>query len=172
MTNDIKSLENKFITNMGSGVAAGANLFELVRTTMNSEDGRSLASAIARLINKGDTQGASAVKAIVGAVFVGAKLKKAKDKKTLILDISNVDVDNFALSRFAAAIHPDRKLSLRSTLVKEVLNKKNPTKVELPKSSKAFAERMNKEGFTLDAVIASLQALRLELPKDGSLIKK
>ena len=162
MTNDIKSLENKFITNMGSGVAAGANLYELIRTTMNSEDGRSLASAIARLIKKGDTQGASATKAIVGAVFVGAKLKKAKDKKTLILDITNVDVDNFALSRFAAAIHPDRKLSLRSTLVKEVLTQKKPSKVELPKSSKAFAERMNKQGYTLDAVIASLQALRSE----------
>lgn len=159
MTNDIKSLENKFITNMGSGVAAGANLFELVRTTMNSEDGRPLASAIARLINKGDTQGASAVKAIVGAVFVGAKLKKAKDKKTLILDISKADVDNFAYSRFAAAIHPDRKLSLRSTLVKEVLNKKKPSKVELPKSAEAFVKRMNKEGFTKAAVIAAIQGL-------------
>jgi len=159
MTNDIKSLENKFITNMGSGVAAGANLFELVRTTMNSEDARPLASAIARLINKGDTQGASAVKAIVGAVFVGAKLKKAKDKKTLVLDISNVDVDNFAYSRFAAAIHPDRKLSLRSTLVKEVLNKKNPSKVELPKSAEAFVKRMNKSGFTKAAIIAAIQGL-------------
>jgi hypothetical protein len=157
MTNDIKSLENKFITNMGSGVAAGANLFELVRTTMNSEDGRPLASAIARLINKGDTKGASAVKAIVGAVFVGAKLKKAKDKKTLILDIDNVDVDNFAYSRFAAAV--DRKLSLRSTLVKEVLNKKNPTKVELPKSVAAYVKRMNKEGFSKGAIIAAIQAL-------------
>ena len=87
MTNDIKSLENKFVNNMGSGIAASANLFELVRTTMNSEDGRPLASAIARLTKKGDTQGVTAVKAIVGAVFVGAKLKKAKDKKTLILDI-------------------------------------------------------------------------------------
>ena len=45
MTNDIKSLENKFVNNMGSGIAAGANLFELVRTTMNSEDARPLASA-------------------------------------------------------------------------------------------------------------------------------
>ena len=162
MTNDIKSLENKFINNMGSGIAAGANLFELVRTTMNSEDARPLASAVARLLNKGDVQGASAVKAIVGAVFVGAKIKKAKDKKTLIIDISNVDVDNFAFSRFAAAIHPDRKLSLRSTLVKEVLTQKKPSKVELPKSSKAFVERMNKQGYTLDAVIASLQALRSE----------
>ena len=134
MTNDIKSLENKFITNMGSGVAAGANLYELIRTTMNSEDGRSLASAIARLIKKGDTQGASATKAIVGAVFVGAKLKKAKDKKTL-------------------------KLSLRSTLVKEVLNKKNPSKVELPKSAEAFVKRMNKSGFTKAAIIAAIQGL-------------
>jgi hypothetical protein len=159
MTNDIKSLENKFVNNMGSGVAAGANLFELVRTTINSEDARPLASAIARLLNKGDTQGVSAVKAIVGAVFVGAKLKKAKDKKTLILDISKADVDNFAYSRFAAAIHPDRKLSLRSTLVKEVLNKKKPSKVELPKSAEAFVKRMNKEGFTKAAVIAAIQGL-------------
>ncbi|MGB1270154.1 MAG: hypothetical protein ACPG45_10500 [Flavobacteriaceae bacterium] len=159
MTNDIKSLENKFVNNMGSGVAAGANLFELVRTTINSEDARPLASAIARLLNKGDTQGVTAVKAIVGAVFVGAKLKKAKDKKTLILDISKADVDNFAYSRFAAAIHPDRKLSLRSTLVKEVLNKKKPSKVELPKSAEAFVKRMNKEGFTKAAVIAAIQGL-------------
>jgi len=159
MTNDIKSLENKFVNNMGSGIAASANLFELVRTTMNSEDGRPLASAIARLTKKGDTQGVTAVKAIVGAVFVGAKLKKAKDKKTLILDISKADVDNFAYSRFAAAIHPDRKLSLRSTLVKEVLNKKKPSKVELPKSAEAFVKRMNKEGFTKAAVIAAIQGL-------------
>jgi hypothetical protein len=157
MTNDIKALENKFVNNMGSGIAATSNLFELIRTTMNSEDGRPLASAIARLINKGDTQGATAVKAIVGAVFVGAKLKKAKDKKTLILDIDNVDVDNFAYSRFAAAV--DRKLSLRSTLVKEVLNKKNPTKVELPKSVAAYVKRMNKEGFSKGAIIAAIQAL-------------
>ena len=159
MTNDIKSLENKFVNNMGSGIAAGANLFELVRTTMNSEDARPLASAIARLMNKGDIQGASAVKAIVGAVFVGAKIKKAKDKKTLIIDISKVDVDNVAYSRFAAAIHPDRKLSLRSTLVKEVLNKKKPDEVKLPKSAEAFVKRMNKAGFTKAAIIAAIQGL-------------
>ena len=68
-------------------------------------------------------------------------------------------MDNFAYSRFAAAIHPDRKLSLRSTLVKEVLNKKKPSKVELPKSAEAFVKRMNKEGFTKAAVIAAIQGL-------------
>lgn len=157
MTNDIKALENKFVTNMGSGVAASANLYELIRTTMNSEDGRPLASAISRLINKRDTQGATAVKAIVGAVFVGAKLKKAKDKKTLILDISNVDVDNFALSRFADAV--DKKLSLRSTLVKAVRGVANKKPTELPTSVAAYVKRMNKEGFSKGAIIAAIQAL-------------
>jgi len=89
----------------------------------------------------------------------GAKIKKAKDKKTLIIDISKVDVDNFAFSRFAAAIHPDRKLSLRSTLVKEVLNKKKPDEVKLPKSAEAFVKRMNKAGFTKAAIIAAIQGL-------------
>ncbi len=155
--NDIKSLENKFITNMGSGIAASSNLFELIKSTVSSEDARPLASAVARLLNKGDKQGATAVKAIIGAVFVGAKIKKAKDKKTLVIDISNVEVDSFAYSRFAAAV--EKKLSLRSTLVKEVLNKKNPEEVKLPKSAEAFVKRMNKAGFTKAAVIAAIQGL-------------
>lgn len=157
MTNDIKALENKFVTSMGSGVASSAHLFELVRTTMNSEDGRPLASVIARLISKGDTQGAQAVKAIVGGIFKGSKLKKAKDKKTLVLTLTDVDVDNFAYSRFAAAV--DRKLSIRSTLVKEVLGTKNKTKIELPTSVAAYVKRMNKEGFSKGAIVAAIQAL-------------
>ena len=73
------------------------------------------------------------------------------------------------MSRFADAVN--KKLSIRSTLVKHVKGTVNKADVELPKSARAFVDRMNKEGFTLDAVIASLQALRIDT-KDGSLIKK
>jgi len=123
-----------------------------------------------RLKAKGDQQGYRAVSSIVGAIFKGAKLKTAKDKKTLVLDITDAEFNTLAMSRFADAVN--KKLSIRSTLVKHVKGEVTKKDVELPKSSKAYAERMNKEGFTLDAIIASFQALRLELPKDGSLIKK
>ena len=168
--NDIKTLENKFITSMGSGISSSESLYYLIDSAETSQSGQSLASAMFRLKAKGDQQGYRAVSAIVGAVFKGAKLKTAKDKKTLVLDITGAEFDAFAMSRFADAVN--KKLSIRSTLVKHVKGTVNKADVELPKSSKAFAERMNKEGFTLDAVIASLQALRLELPNDGSLIKK
>lgn len=159
-TNDIKSLENKFIQSMGSGVSSAESLYYLVDSANTSKTGQSLASAMFRLKSKGDVQGYRAVSAIVGIVFKGSKLKTAKDKKTLVLDISKAEFDVFAMSRFAAAIHPDQKLSIRSTLVKYVKGDVEKKDVELPKSARAFAERMNKQGFTLDAVIASFQAIR------------
>ena len=167
--NDIKALENKFITSMGSGISSSESLYYLVDSAETSQTGQSLASAMFRLKAKGDQQGYRAVSAIVGAIFKGAKLKTAKDKKTLVLDISKANFDASAMSRFADAVN--KKLSIRSTLVKHVKGTVEKKDIELPKSSRAFADRMNKQGFTLDAVIASLQAIRAET-KDGALIKK
>ena len=81
MTNDIKSLENKFITSMGSGISSSESLYYLIDSAETSQSGQSLASAMFRLKAKGDSQGYRAVSAIVGAVFKGAKLKTAKIKR-------------------------------------------------------------------------------------------
>ena len=157
-TNDIKALENKFVQSMGSGISSAESLYYLVDSANTSKTGQSLASAMFRLKSKGDIQGYRAVSAIVGAIFKGAKLKTAKDKKTLVLDISKAKFDAPAMSRFADAVN--KKLSIRSTLVKHIKGTVEKKDVELPKSSRAFADRMNKEGFSLDAVIASFQAIR------------
>lgn len=155
--NDIKALENKFIQSMGSGISSADSLYYLIDSANTSQTGQSLASAMFRLKAKGDDQGYRAVSAIVGTIFKGAKLKKAKDKKTLVLDISKAEFDSEKMGRFADALN--KKLSIRSTLVKYIKGNVEKKDVELPKSAKAFVERMNKEGFSKVAIIAAIQAL-------------
>jgi hypothetical protein len=151
MTNDIKAIENKFVTAMGSGIAASGYLLEIVASVIKSEDGRPLASAIARLNSKGDKQGA-----IIGAIFVGAKVKTAKDKKTIVLSLKDAKFDDAAMQRLSDGV--ERKLSLRSTLVKEVKGDVEKAPVDLPKKMAAVLKLMEKEGFSKAACIAALQA--------------
>lgn len=156
MANDIKTIENKFITNMGSGVGAGAALLELVKDTVKTTDGRHLASAIARLNTKGDKQGANAVRAIIGAIMPGAKLGKAKDKKTIVLSLKDAKFDDEAMQRFDAAI--GEKLSIRSTLVKRVKGEADKADFVLPEYAAKLVKRLEKDGVTKAALIAAIQA--------------
>ena len=156
MANDIKTIENKFITNMGSGVGAGAALLDLVKDTVKTSDGRHIASAIARLNSKGDKQGANAVRAIIGAIMPGAKIGKAKDKKTIVLSLKNAKFDDEAMQRFDAAI--GEKLSIRSTLVKRVKGDTEKADFVLPEYAAKLVKRLEKEGVTKAALIAAIQA--------------
>ena len=157
MTNDIKAIENKFVTAMGSGIAASGHLRDLVANVVTSQDGRPLASAIARLISKGDKQGANSVRAIIGAIMPGAKIGKAKDKKTIVLSLKDAKFDDTAMQRLSDGV--ERKLSLRAALVKEVKGATEKTAVELPKATGDFVKRMEKEGFSKSAIIAAISAL-------------
>ena len=156
MANDIKTIENKFVTNMGSGVGAGAALLDLVKDTVKTSDGRHIASAIARLNSKGDKQGANAVRAIIGAIMPGAKIGKAKDKKTIVLSLKNAKFDDEAMQRFDAAI--GEKLSIRSTLVKRVKGDTEKADFVLPEYAAKLVKRLEKEGVTKAALIAAIQA--------------
>ena len=159
MTNNIKTLENKFVTSMGSGVSASESLYKIIESANASKSGQSLASVLFRLKAKGDVQGYRIVSSIIGTIFKGAKLKKAKDKKTLVLDISNADFDSAAMARFEDAV--TKKLSIRGALAGHIKGEIKPKKkIELPKASKAYVDRMIKEGYNIDAIIASIQALR------------
>ena len=159
MTNNIKTLENRFVTSMGSGVSASESLYKIIESANVSKSGQSLASALFRLKAKGDVQGYRIVSSIIGTIFKGAKLKKAKDKKTLVLDISNAKFDSAAMARFEDAVN--KKLSIRGALAGHIKGDiKTKKKIELPKASKAYVERMIKEGYNIDAIIASIQALR------------
>ena len=156
MTNDIKAIENKFISNMGSGVGAASALQGLIRDAVTSSDGRHLASAVARLTTKGDTQGVAAVRSIIGAIFPGAKMKKAKDKKTIVLSLKDAKFDDAAMQRLSDGV--DRKLSLRSTLVKEVKGETEKADFVLPEYAAKLVKRLEKEGVTKAALIAAIQA--------------
>lgn len=154
--NDVKTIENKFVEAMGSGVSASRHLRDLVASVATSEDGRPLASAIARLISKGDKQGANAVRAIIGAIMPGAKVGKAKDKKTIVLSLKDAKFDDAAMQRLEDGV--SRKLSLRATLVKEVKGETEAKEVELPKAAGDFIKRMEKAGFSKAAVLAAISA--------------
>ena len=156
MANDIKTIENKFVTNMGSGVGAASALLELVRDTLTTGDGRHIASAIARLMSKGDKQGANAVRSIVGAIMPGAKIGKAKDKKTIVLSLKEAKLDDDAMSRFNDAI--GEKLSIRSTLVKRVKGETEKPELVLTDYTAKLVKRMNDKGVTKAALIAAIQA--------------
>ena len=156
MANDIKTIENKFVTNMGSGVGAASALLELVKDTLTTGDGRHIASAIARLMSKGDKQGANAVRSIVGAIMPGAKIGKAKDKKTIVLSLKEAKLDDDAMSRFNDAI--GEKLSIRSTLVKRVKGETEKPELVLTDYAAKLVKRMNDKGVTKAALIAAIQA--------------
>ena len=140
----------------GWGVGAAAALLELVKDTVGTGDGRYLASAIARLNTKGDKQGVNAVRAIIGAIMPGAKLGKAKDKKTIVLSLKDAKFDDDAMQRFDAAV--GEKLSIRSTLVKRVKGDTDKPEFVLPEYAAKLVKRLEKEGVTKAALIAAIQA--------------
>lgn len=154
--NDIKSIENKFVTAMGSGIAASGHLRDLVSSVLLSEDSRPLASAIARLMTKGDKQGANAVRAILGAIMPGAKVGKAKDKKTIVISLKDAVFDDAAMQRLSDGV--ERKLSLRSTLVKEVKGEAVEVEYDLKKAAAGDVKSFKKNGVSLAAALAAITA--------------
>lgn len=156
MTNDMKAVETKFVTAMGSGVGAGIALNTLIKNVITSGDGRCLASAIARLKSKGDDQGVAAVRSIIGSIFDGAKLKVAKDKKTITLSLKDAKVNTEAAQRLHEGV--EAKLSIRSTLAKRVKGDVDKKELVLTEYAATILKRMNKEGVTKAALIAAIQA--------------
>ena len=158
IVNDIKSIEDKFIKAMGSGIAASGHLRNLVVSVVTSKDpdGRPLASAIARLMHKGDKQGANAVRAIVGAIMPGAKVGKAKDNKTIVLSLKSARFDDAAMQRLSDGVK--RKLSLRSTLVKEVKGKTDKVDYDLKKAAANDVKSFKKNKVSLAAALAAITA--------------
>ena len=156
MTNDIKAIENKFVNAMGSGVAASGYLHALMVDVVQTKDGRRLASAIARLNSKSDKQGAAAVRSIIGAILPKSKLSLAKDKRTIVLSLKDAEFNDEAMQRLANGV--ERKLSLRSTLVKVVKGDVEKKELVLPEYAVSIVKRVGKEGITKAALIAAIQA--------------
>ena len=155
LTNNIKSLENAFVSSMGSGKQAAIKLAQLIDMSRTSEDSRSLANALTRLKKADDAQGYSATKKIILSVFPKAKAQASKDKKSIIIKDMMVEVNNDAINRLIDGVK--QGLSIRSTLAAIVANDDKPDYDLIKSSDKAVALAM-KNGVNEAAMIAAIKA--------------
>ena len=154
-TNDIKTIENAFISNMGSGKQAAIKLAMLIDMSRTSEDSRSLAIALTRLRKADDATGYSATKKIILSIFPKATAKPSKDKKTIVIKDMMVQVDNDAINRLIDGVK--QGLSIRSTLAAIVANDDKPDYDLIKSSDKAVALAM-KNGITEASLVAAIKA--------------
>lgn len=154
-TNNIKTLENAFISNMGSGKQAAIKLAQLIDMSKTSEDSRSLANALTRLKKADDSQGYSATKKIILSVFPKAKAQASKDKKTIVIKDMMVEVNDKAIDRLVDGIK--QGLSIRSTLAAIVADD-SPKEYDLIKSSDQTVAKAMKNGITEAAMLAAIKA--------------
>ena len=152
MTNDIKKIENAFVSNMGSGKIAAARLLDLI-TFATKGDSRNVASALFRLRKRGDAQGAKTVQQIVALIFPEAKIKIAKDKKSLVIILGDT-VDNDALDRFKNAVKDG--LSIRGNLLAAIKGETESPKFDLAKFAEQIAKRIDKENVTEASLVAAI----------------
>jgi len=154
-TNNIKTLENAFISNMGSGKQAAIKLAQLIDMSRTSEDSRSLANALTRLRKADDAQGYSATKKIILSIFPKATAKASKDKKTIVIKDMMVEVNDKAIDRLVDGIK--QGLSIRSTLAAIVADD-SPKEYDLIKASDSAVAKAMKNGITEAAMIAAIKA--------------
>jgi len=154
-TNNIKTIENAFISNMGSGKQAAIKLAMLIDMSKTSEDSRSLSNALTRLKKADDAQGYSATKKIILSIFPKATAKASKDKKSIIIKDMMVEVNDKAVERLVDGIK--QGLSIRSTLAAIVANDDKP-EYDLIKSSDQTVAKAMKNGITEAAMLAAIKA--------------
>ena len=155
MTNDIKKIENAFVSKMGSGKVAAKHLLALTIGAVMNGDSRNIASALFRLRKNGDDNGARSTQQIVSIVFPDAKTKIAKDKKSLVLVLGD-KVDKDALDRFTKAVSRDN-LSIRgSSLIAAIKGETDKTDFDLSKYAEQIAKRIAKENVTEGALVAAI----------------
>ena len=154
-TNNIKTIENAFISNMGSGKQAAIKLAMLIDMSKTSGDSRSLSNALTRLKKADDSQGLSATRKIILSVFPKATAKASKDKKSIIIKDMMVEVDNDAIDRLIDGVK--QGLSIRSTLAAIVANDDKPD-YDLIKSSDQTVAKAMKNGITEAALVAAIKA--------------
>ncbi len=154
-TNDIKKIENAFITSMGSGKQAAIKLAQLIDMSKTSEDSRSLANALTRLRKADDATGYSATKKIILAIFPKATAKPSKDKKTIVIKDMMVQVNDDAINRLIDGVK--QGLSIRSTLAAIVANDE-AKEYDLIKASDSTVAKAMKNGITEAAMLAAIKA--------------
>lgn len=156
--NNMQTVLDRFIKNLGSGVSCGTDLSVLMHDVANTRDTTVVARAIYRAEKKSDDQAASTVKLVTGQVFPGAKITKNEGKPPTI-KIKGIEADTDALERIKGAA--ERKLSIRHATYRKAVKPPVEEAEEKPFDAKAWAERAKKaHPGEVEAMIAALQALR------------
>lgn len=157
MENDIKKTETAFFGALGNGVKAAEHLQTLTLAVVSSRDTTILTRQMQRAESeKNDTGASAAIRKVIAAVFVGAKIKKDKKTGGYSVSIKGVQADADALKRLEQAV--EKNLSIRHAAFGKLL-KGETDKPEF--DVKAWAERTAKaRPDQLEAMIAALQAQR------------
>ena len=148
-----------FINSLGSGRAAAAHLLDVVKDVASNQDGldgRKLATLIASIQRKQDNEALRAVRSIIGSIFTGAKIAKAKDKKTILVKLSDAVVDQDAMERFVDAVAG--KLSLRANLAGKVKGEQASNDPTLVEKAANIVKWGKKENVSEAAMIAAIKA--------------
>ncbi len=154
-TNDIKKIENAFVTSMGSGKQAAIKLAQLIDMSKTSGDSRSLSNALTRLRKADDAQGLSATRKIILSIFPKATAKASKDKKSIIIKDMMVEVDDDAINRLIDGVK--QGLSIRSTLAAIVANDE-AKEYDLIKASDSAVAKAMKNNVTEASLVAAIKA--------------
>ena len=153
--NNIKTIENAFVSSMGSGKQAAVKLAQLIDMSRTSEDSRNLANALTRLKKADDATGYSATKKIILAIFPKATAKPSKDKKTIVIKDMMVEVNDKAIDRLVDGVK--QGLSIRSTLAAIVANDE-AKEYDLIKASDSAVAKAMKNGVTEASLLAAIKA--------------
>ena len=161
MTNDIKTIEDRFVNSLGSGAGAASALLSMIEAVVVSRDATVLSRAILRAESKGDTSAASLVRFVVGEVWKGAKITRSKDKKSVSIKLKGIAACDETVGRLRDGV--SRKLSLRhSTFRKVVKGDTGEDKKDFDANAWANREVKKHTRAEIDAMIAALQARRGE----------
>ena len=156
MTNDIKAIENKFVTSLGSGKAALEHASTLIHSVVDSRDTTVLTRAMTRAKSKGDDKACASMRLILLAVWPKAVLKFDTKAKAYVFKIKGIEAEEWALEALSALV--DDGASLRGSLITKTFK---ADKTETAFDAVKWAERQEKaHPDQLEAMIAALQALR------------
>jgi len=162
LINDVKAVEDKFVTAMGSGVSATKHLADLIVSITVSHDTRNVSSIINRLDNKHDASGSRAVRQIFKAIFTGATFGKSPDKKSITLRLKDKTVDTEALARLLEGAASG--LSIRATLVSHVKGETDKPAYDQAKIIKALvATQLKRESDDVCDIHANIEVLEAAL---------
>ena len=157
MENDIKKTETAFFSSLGNGVAAVEHLQTLTLAVVSSRDTTILTRQMQRAEKeKNDTGASAAIRKVISAVYVGAKIKKDKKTGGYSVSIKGLQADADALDRLNQAV--EKKLSIRHATFGKLI-KGETAKPEFDVAS--WAQRTAKQHpDQLEAMIAALQGQR------------